>query len=156
MKTCPSCHAVYPNHFAAWLRDATPLPEAGGWPEGALVRRKYRIVSKVGQGGIGALRTVAPGCAGMTGTGRAGAHARKRAERVFAARLAARRMAIRREIPQHKGGQSDPAEGLLSPRLHAISLQLATSETGDSEVELLVIWNPSCAWTTRYAGHREL
>jgi serine/threonine protein kinase len=55
MKTCPNCHAVYPNHFAVCPRDATPLAEAQDWSEGTVIRAKYRILSKVGQGGMGAV-----------------------------------------------------------------------------------------------------
>jgi serine/threonine-protein kinase len=55
MKTCPTCQASHPNSFAVCPQDGTALVEAGGWGDGAVVRGKYRIVSKVGQGGMGAV-----------------------------------------------------------------------------------------------------
>jgi serine/threonine-protein kinase len=55
MKTCPNCRAVYPNHFTVCPRDAAPLLEADDWSEGTVIRGKYRILSKVGQGGMGAV-----------------------------------------------------------------------------------------------------
>ncbi|HTV55434.1 MAG TPA: serine/threonine-protein kinase, partial [Terriglobia bacterium] len=36
-------------------RDGAPLVEAGEWSEGLLIRGRYRILSKVGQGGMGAV-----------------------------------------------------------------------------------------------------
>jgi serine/threonine-protein kinase len=53
MKSCSACHGTYPSHFAVCPRDGTPLREVGAWTEGFLVRGKYRILSKLGQGGMG-------------------------------------------------------------------------------------------------------
>ena len=55
MKTSPSCRVVYPKHFAVCPRDASPLFEADDWAEGTVIRGKYRILAKVGQGGMGAV-----------------------------------------------------------------------------------------------------
>ncbi|MBI4164590.1 MAG: serine/threonine protein kinase, partial [Acidobacteria bacterium] len=55
MKNCPTCQASYPVTFAVCPQDGTPLVEVGAWTPGAVVRGKYRIISKVGQGGFGAV-----------------------------------------------------------------------------------------------------
>jgi len=55
MKTCATCHSNYPNHFSLCPRDGAPLVEVGAWTEGMVIRGKYRIMGKVGQGGMGAV-----------------------------------------------------------------------------------------------------
>ncbi|MGO9272713.1 MAG: protein kinase domain-containing protein [Terriglobia bacterium] len=55
MKTCPTCHGNYSGGFAHCPRDGTPLVEADLWTEGMVVRGKYKILSKIGQGAMGAV-----------------------------------------------------------------------------------------------------
>ncbi len=55
MKNCPTCQASYPNTFAVCPQDGTALVEVGAWSDGTVIRGKYRVLSKVGQGGMGAV-----------------------------------------------------------------------------------------------------
>jgi serine/threonine protein kinase len=55
MKTCPTCQGSYPNNFAICPQDGTPLQDTGTWSDGSVIRGKYRLLSKVGQGGMGAV-----------------------------------------------------------------------------------------------------
>jgi eukaryotic-like serine/threonine-protein kinase len=55
MKTCRNCHRSYSNSFANCPQDGTPLSLSGEWSEGTLIRGKYRIVEKIGQGAMGAV-----------------------------------------------------------------------------------------------------
>jgi serine/threonine-protein kinase len=55
MKNCPTCQATYPVTFAVCPQDGTPLIEVGAWTPGSVIRGKYRIIGKVGQGGFGAV-----------------------------------------------------------------------------------------------------
>ncbi|MGD1156723.1 MAG: serine/threonine-protein kinase [Terriglobia bacterium] len=55
MKSCPKCQSIYPDSYAICPRDSATLVELGAWTEGTVIRGKFRIVRKVGQGGMGAV-----------------------------------------------------------------------------------------------------
>jgi len=55
VKSCPACHGSYSDSFVHCPRDGTPLVEADLWTVGTVVRGKYQILSKIGEGGMGAV-----------------------------------------------------------------------------------------------------
>jgi len=55
MKTCRVCQRSYSTHFANCPQDGTPLIQSEEWAEGELVRGKYQIIQKIGQGAMGAV-----------------------------------------------------------------------------------------------------
>ncbi|MGD0225301.1 MAG: protein kinase [Terriglobia bacterium] len=55
MKTCPTCQVSYPNNYVVCPADGTQLEEVGTWTVGSIIRGKYRLVAKVGQGGMGSV-----------------------------------------------------------------------------------------------------
>jgi TPR repeat protein/serine/threonine protein kinase len=55
MKRCPSCQSAFPTNYTHCPRDGSALAEANDWSEGIVVRGKYQIVGKVGQGGMAAV-----------------------------------------------------------------------------------------------------
>jgi len=53
MKTCPVCDTPYPNQHNTCPTDGAVLIESREHAPGSIVRGKYRIVSKLGHGGMG-------------------------------------------------------------------------------------------------------
>jgi serine/threonine protein kinase len=50
MKYCDTCHTTYPNEFSACPKDQAPLRETTEMVEGMVIREKYQIVRKIGEG----------------------------------------------------------------------------------------------------------
>ena len=55
MKSCPTCQGSYPNNYAICPADGSPLQETGTWADGSIIRGKYQLIAKVGQGGMGSV-----------------------------------------------------------------------------------------------------
>jgi tRNA A-37 threonylcarbamoyl transferase component Bud32/tetratricopeptide (TPR) repeat protein len=55
MKTCRVCQRTYSTHFANCPQDGAPLIHSEEWAEGTVVRGKYRIIQKIGEGAMGAV-----------------------------------------------------------------------------------------------------
>jgi serine/threonine-protein kinase len=52
MKSCPECTATYPDDYAICPKDGAPLEETTLWQIGTVVRGKYRILARLGEGGM--------------------------------------------------------------------------------------------------------
>ncbi len=52
MRYCPSCHSVYPNEFRTCPKDQSELLAASELQPGMVLRGKYEILGKLGQGGM--------------------------------------------------------------------------------------------------------
>ena len=52
MKRCNICHATYPATFTHCPHDGSLLTEANEWTDGAVIRGKYRVLGKLGAGGM--------------------------------------------------------------------------------------------------------
>ena len=53
MKTCPKCSGTFPSNYTVCPQDATPLRHASELAEGAILRGKYQIITRIGEGGMG-------------------------------------------------------------------------------------------------------
>ncbi len=53
MKVCPQCRAHYPTHFAVCPQDGNQLDAVTEFSPGTILREKYEILEKLGQGGMG-------------------------------------------------------------------------------------------------------
>jgi serine/threonine protein kinase len=52
MKSCPDCSATYPDDYAVCPKDGAPLYETSLWQIDTVVRGKYRILARLGEGGM--------------------------------------------------------------------------------------------------------
>lgn len=52
MKHCPQCSGTYPDEYAVCPKDGTRLAAFASWEPNSVVRAKYKIVSKIGEGGM--------------------------------------------------------------------------------------------------------
>ena len=55
MKTCPTCQATFPDPVTFCTHDGAELRTVGSWAPGTLVRGRYLILGKIGEGGMGAV-----------------------------------------------------------------------------------------------------
>ena len=55
MKQCTMCDNAYPDGHATCPTDGAVLIEIREWSPGTLIRNKYRILAKIGQGGMGTM-----------------------------------------------------------------------------------------------------
>jgi len=53
MKSCPACQNLYPANFTVCPKDGVTLRTVTELAEGAVLRGKYQILGKLGQGGMG-------------------------------------------------------------------------------------------------------
>ncbi len=52
MRSCPDCLATFPDDYSICPKDGAPLHETTLWQIGTVVRGKYRIKARLGEGGM--------------------------------------------------------------------------------------------------------
>lgn len=52
MKTCTQCSATYPDDYAVCPKDGAALMETSLWQAGTVIRGKYKILARIGEGGM--------------------------------------------------------------------------------------------------------
>ncbi len=55
MKQCPICMTEFSDDYTSCPNDGARLMESREWKPGTMVRNKYRVVAKLGQGGMGSV-----------------------------------------------------------------------------------------------------
>lgn len=55
MKNCPRCFATYPDEYAVCPKDGARLTGESVWESNAVIRGKYKILAKIGEGGMAAV-----------------------------------------------------------------------------------------------------
>jgi TPR repeat protein/serine/threonine protein kinase len=58
MKNCPTCRETYPSQYTVCPRDGASLRTSAELEVGAMVRGKYQVLAKLGQGGMGVVYKV--------------------------------------------------------------------------------------------------
>jgi len=52
VKNCPQCSATYPDEYVVCPKDGTRLASGSPWETNSVIRGKYKILGKIGQGGM--------------------------------------------------------------------------------------------------------
>jgi serine/threonine protein kinase len=55
MKTCPQCSATYPDDYIVCPKDGTHLTGESLWQADSVIRGKYKLAGKIGEGGMAAV-----------------------------------------------------------------------------------------------------
>ncbi len=52
MKSCPRCLATYPDDYTVCPKDGARLAGSALWKPGSIIRGKYKLLAKIGEGGM--------------------------------------------------------------------------------------------------------